>query len=132
MVMERARVEDMLALAMKGKSDADARGAGDEGAFCVPPGPVSVSRKMRLEGTFAIRDAFLNDAKMQQQLDSMSERTKGKPKLAKAGDAEVVGSSVSGRFHSSECGAGCERSEVCDAGSAGVDGWAGAAGGEHV
>ena len=97
-VMERARVEDMMALAMKG-SPTLLRGAlATKTHLEIPPGPVSVSRKMRLEGAFAIRDAFLNDAKMQQQLDSMSERAKGKPELAKAGEAEVVGSSVSGKF----------------------------------
>jgi hypothetical protein len=53
---------------------------------------------MRLAGTFAIQDAFLNDPKMQQQLDAMSERAKGKPHLANAQEAEVVGSSVSGEF----------------------------------
>jgi hypothetical protein len=64
----------------------------------LPPGPVSVSRKIRLDGIFAIHDAFLNDAKMQQQLDAMSERAKGKPHLANAQEAEVVGPSVSGKF----------------------------------
>jgi AsmA-like C-terminal region len=97
-VMERARVEDMMALAMKGNPTLLRGALATKTHLEIPPGPVSVSRKMRLEGTFAIRDGFLNDAKMQQQLDSMSERAKGKPQLAKAGEAEVVGSSVSGKF----------------------------------
>ena len=97
-VMERGRIEDMMSLAMKG-SPTLLRGAlATKAHLEIPPGPVSVSRKMRLDGTFAIRDAFLNDAKMQQQLDSMSERAKGNPKLANAQDAEVVGSSLSGKF----------------------------------
>ena len=57
-----------------------------------------MSRKMRLEGTFAIHDAILNDLKMQQQVDSLSMRAQGKPKLANAQDAVVVGSSLRGRF----------------------------------
>jgi hypothetical protein len=97
-VMDHARVEDMLTLAMKSKPTLMRGALAAKVHFVLPPGPVSVSRKMRLEGTFAIRDAFLNDAKMQQQLDAMSERTQGKPKLANARDAEVVGASVSGRF----------------------------------
>jgi hypothetical protein len=64
----------------------------------IPPGQVSVSRKIRLEGTFAITGAMLNNAKMQEQLDAMSMRAQGKPKLANAQDAEVVASSMSGRF----------------------------------
>jgi hypothetical protein len=35
---------------------------------------------------------------MQQQVDSLSMRAQGKPKLANAKDAEVVGSSLSGQF----------------------------------
>jgi hypothetical protein len=64
----------------------------------IPPRPVSVSRKMRLEGTFAIHDALLNNEKVQQQLNSMSERAQGKPKLANAQYAVVVGSSMAGTF----------------------------------
>lgn len=97
-VMEKGRIEDMLALGMKAKP-ALMRGAlALKMHVEIPPGPASVSRKMRLAGTFAIHDAFLNNAKMQQQLDAMSERAKGKPHLANAQDAEVVGSTVSGRF----------------------------------
>jgi hypothetical protein len=64
----------------------------------IPAGPVSVSRKMRLEGTFAIRGAEFNDALMQQKVDALSMRAQGKPRLANVPDAEVVASSMSGRF----------------------------------
>jgi AsmA-like C-terminal region len=97
-VMERGRIEDMLALAMKGKPTLMRGALALKLHLILPPGPVSVSQKIRLAGTFAIHDAFLNDAKMQQQLDAMSERAKGKPHLANAQEAEVVGSSVSGKF----------------------------------
>jgi len=97
-VMERGRIEDMLALSLKG-NPALMRGAlATKVHIEIPPGTVSVSRKMRLEGTFAIHDALLNNVKMQQQLDSMSERAQGKPKLANAQDAAVVGSSMAGKF----------------------------------
>jgi hypothetical protein len=96
--MERGRIEDMLTLSLKA-SPALMRGAlALKVHLVIPPGSVSVSRKMRLDGTFAIHDGFLNDAKMQQQLDAMSERAKGKPKLANAQDAERVGSTVQGTF----------------------------------
>jgi hypothetical protein len=96
--MERGRIEDMLVLGMKGNPTLMRGALALKVRFTLPPGPVSVSRKMRLAGTFAIHDAFLNDAKMQQQLDTMSMRAQGKPKLANAREAEVVGSSVSGKF----------------------------------
>jgi len=97
-VMERGRIEDMLVLGMKANPTLMRGALGLKAHIQLPPGPVSVSRKIRLAGTFAIHDAFLNDAKMQQQLDAMSERAKGKPKMANAQEAEVVGSSVSGKF----------------------------------
>jgi hypothetical protein len=97
-VMEKGRIEDVLALSMKG-SPTLMRGALALKMHLVDPaGAVSVSRKIRLDGTFAIHDALLNNVKMQQQLDSMSERAKGKPRLANAQDAAVVGSSLTGKF----------------------------------
>jgi hypothetical protein len=97
-VMDRGRIEDMLALSMRGNPTLMRGALGLKVHLVIPPGPVSVSRKMRVDGTFAIHDAFLNNVKMQQQLDSMSERARGNPHMANAQDAAVVGSSVSGNF----------------------------------
>jgi len=97
-VMEKARIEDMLALSLKGNPPLMRGALAVKARISVPPGQVSVSRKMRLDGTFSIHNAFLNNPKMQQELDSMSERAQGKPHLANAQDAEVVGSSLSGKF----------------------------------
>jgi hypothetical protein len=96
--MEKGRVEDMLALSMKGSPTLMRGALAMKTHIEIPPGPVSVSRKIRIAGAFAITGAMLNDPKMQAQLDSMSMRARGKPKLANAQDAEVVGSSVSGKF----------------------------------
>jgi AsmA-like C-terminal region len=97
-VMEKGRIEDMLALGLKA-NPAFMRGAlALKTHIVIPPGPVSVARKMRLKGTFAIRGAEFNDSQMQQKVDAMSMRAQGKPKLANAQDAEVVASSLSGRF----------------------------------
>jgi hypothetical protein len=96
--MEKGRVEDILALSMKGSPTLMRGALATKTHIEIPPGPVSVSRKIRITGTFAITGAMLNDAKMQAQLDAMSMRAQGKPKLANVRDAEVVGSSVSGKF----------------------------------
>ena len=53
---------------------------------------------MRLEGTFAIHGAEFNDAQMQQKMDALSMRAQGKPKLANPQAAEVVASSLTGKF----------------------------------
>jgi AsmA-like C-terminal region len=97
-VMEKGRIEDMLTLALKANPPLMRGTLALKTHIEIPPGPVSVSRKMRLEGTFAIHDAILNNVKMQAQVDAMSERAQGKPKLANTQDAPVVGSSLSGRF----------------------------------
>jgi len=97
-VMEKGRIEDMLALSMKGSPTLMRGALATKTHLEIPPGRVSVSRKMRLSGTFAITGAMLNDPKMQAQLDAMSMRAQGKPKQANAQDAEVVGSAVSGKF----------------------------------
>jgi AsmA-like C-terminal region len=97
-VIEKGRIEDMLTLSLKANPPLMRGALSTKVHIEIPPGQVSVSRKMRLEGTFAIQDAIFNNVKMQAQLDAMSERAQGKPKLANAQDAVVVGSSLSGKF----------------------------------
>jgi hypothetical protein len=97
-VMERGRIEDMLALGLKANPTLMRGALALKAHILIPPGKVSVSRKMRLEGTFAIRGAEFNDARMQQQVDALSMRAQGKAKLANARDAEVVASSLTGKF----------------------------------
>jgi hypothetical protein len=97
-VMETGRIEDMLVLGLKANPTLMRGALALKAHIVIPPGPVSVSRKMRLDGTFAIHGAEFNDAQMQQKVDALSMRAQGKPKLANARDAEVVASSLTGRF----------------------------------
>jgi hypothetical protein len=97
-VMEKGRIEDMLVLGLKANPVLMRGALALKTHILIPPGPVSVSRKMRLDGTFAIHGAEFNDPQMQQKVDALSMRAQGKPKLANARDAEVVASSMTGRF----------------------------------
>jgi hypothetical protein len=97
-VMEKGRIEDMLVLGLKANPTLMRGALALKTHILIPPGPVSVSRKMRLEGTFEIHGAEFNDAQMQQKVDALSMRAQGKPKLANARDAEVVASSLTGKF----------------------------------
>lgn len=97
-VMEKGRVEDMLTLGLKANPPLMRGALAMKVHFVDPAGPESVSRKMRMDGTFAIKGAMLNDPKMQGQLNSLSERAQGKPKMANAQDAATVSSSLSGGF----------------------------------
>ena len=96
--MEKGRIEDMLVLGMKSNPTLIRGAVSLKAHIQIPPGPMSVSRKMRLDGTFAIHGAEFNDAQMQQKVDALSMRAQGKPKLANARDAKMVASSMSGSF----------------------------------
>lgn len=97
-VMAHGRLEDIQTLTTKGRPSLMQGSLTWKAHILIPPGQVSVSRKMELQGTFAIREATLNNLKMQEKLDALSMRAQGKPRLANAQDAERVGSSLSGRF----------------------------------
>jgi hypothetical protein len=97
-VMEKGRIEDMLVLGLKANPTLMRGALALKTHIVIPAGPVSVSRKMRLEGTFAIRGAEFNNAQMQQKVDALSMRAQGKPKLANARDADVVASTLTGKF----------------------------------
>jgi hypothetical protein len=96
--MKHGRLEDMQTLTMRGNPTPMRGTLTWKAHILIPPGPVSISRKMSLQGTFAIHNAFVNNPKMQAQLDSLSERAQGKPKFANVRDAAVVGSSATGGF----------------------------------
>ena len=98
MEMKHGRLEDMLALSMKGEPTLMRGALAWKAHVVIPPGPVSVTRKIVLNGTYAVHDAYLNNEKMQQQMDSLSMRAKGKPKQANAQEAAVVGAAVVGKF----------------------------------
>jgi hypothetical protein len=97
-VIERGRLEDILSLVLKSNPPLMRGALVSRVHFVDPAGPVSVSRKMKVEGTFAIKDGMLNNPEMQAKMDSLSMRAQGKPKLANAQDADVVGSALSGKF----------------------------------
>ncbi len=98
MEMKHGRLEDMQVLSMKGEPTLMRGALAWKAHIVIPPGPVSVTRKIVLNGTYAVHDAYLNNEKMQAQMDSLSMRAKGKPKEANAQEAAVVGAAVTGKF----------------------------------
>jgi AsmA-like C-terminal region len=97
-VIEKGRLEDILSLVLKSNPPLMRGALAAKVHFFDPAGPMSVSRKMRLEGTFAVKDGMMNNPEMQAKMDALSMRAQGKPKQANAQDAEVVGSALSGKF----------------------------------
>ena len=95
---DKARVEDILTLGAK-TSPPLMRGALTlKTQLSIPPGKVSVSKKMRIKGTFAISGATFSNAHWQETIDKLSERAQGHPKQANAVDAKLVTSQESGSF----------------------------------
>jgi hypothetical protein len=94
----QARAEDLLRLGtrtspplMQGEMTLRAR-------LNIPPGHTSLTRKMRVQGTFTIRGATFNNPQWQQTVNQMSERASGNPEQANAADAVHVASQMSGSF----------------------------------
>jgi len=95
---DQARIEDILALGAK-TTPPILRGALSlKTKLSIPPGHVSVTQKMHLQGTFSIRGATFANAHWQQTIDSLSKRAQGQPKQANPADAPVVASQMSGGF----------------------------------
>jgi hypothetical protein len=95
---DQARVEDVLTLGVKTNPALMDGALTLRARLRIPPGHVSVSRKMRVEGTFAIRSATFSNTKWQETVDKLSERASGNPKQANAQDAKPVSSEMSGDF----------------------------------
>ncbi|HWZ51921.1 MAG TPA: hypothetical protein VNW54_10705 [Granulicella sp.] len=95
---DHGRIEDMLLLGVK-TAPPVLRGAMiTHQRLSVPPGKESVSRKMRLEGSFTISAATFSNPNFQHTIDRLSMRAQGHPQQANARDAAPVTSTLSGRF----------------------------------
>jgi hypothetical protein len=94
----QARVEDILRLGAKSSPPLMHGALTLKTRLSIPPGQVSVSKKMQVQGTFAIRGATFANAKWQETIDKLSERAQGHPKQANAVDAQVVASQMNGSF----------------------------------
>jgi len=94
----QARVEDILTLAAKTTPPLMQGALTLKAHLTIPPGHVSVSKKMQVKGTFAIRGATFANANWRDKVDALSERAQGHPKQANAGSAPTVTSQMSGSF----------------------------------
>ena len=64
----------------------------------IPPGPVPVHERLKLNGTFALDDAQFTSAKIQDRIGELSVRGQGQPKDAKTGGEAEVRSAMKGSF----------------------------------
>jgi hypothetical protein len=94
-VMDKARLEDVLRLAVKGPKPPMTGALKLTTKFVLPPGKRDVVDKLRLDGQFSIARATFADLDIQKKIDELSHRSRGKPV---ADDRERVASNFVGRF----------------------------------
>lgn len=94
----QGRVEDVLRLGAKNSPPLMQGALTLHAHLSIPPGHISVTQKMRVEGTFNVRGATFSNSQWQDTVDKLSERATGNPEQANAADAAHVVSGMSGSF----------------------------------
>jgi hypothetical protein len=93
--MDRARLEDVLRLAVKSPRSPMTGALRLNTKFVLPPGDVDVVKKLQLAGQFAIAGTRFTDSGVQQKINELSRRTSGN---AAAPEAPHVSSQFKGTF----------------------------------
>ena len=91
----QARLEDMLRLGVKGSSPAMTGVVSFHTKLIVPPGKVDVAQKLKLDGSFEAASAHFEQVNIQEKVNEISNRGRGKPE---APDTDTVASDFSGSF----------------------------------
>jgi hypothetical protein len=89
------RVEDILRLVVGSAEPLMVGGLDLKAKLLIPPGPVPVPRKLQLDGTFTLKDAVFTGDAVQDKVDELSRRARGRPDAAGVQD---VLSDFSGTF----------------------------------
>lgn len=94
--MERARIEDVIRMALKSAEPPMTGALQLRTKFLLPPGDTDVADRLRLDGRFSIAGARFTNIDVQQKIDDLSQRSRGRP------ETEVKGrvlSDFQGEFH---------------------------------
>jgi hypothetical protein len=94
--IDKARIEDLLRLAVKGEKPLMTGSAKVRTRLVIPPGEEDVVDKLELDGTFHIASATFTDVDVQKTLAGLSHRARGRPREAVRGGSVV--SDLKGRF----------------------------------
>jgi len=96
--MSRGRIEDLLALGVRTDIPVLSGAIAANAKMSLPPGEEDIANRLILDGKFHIRSSFFSNDKLQDRIDSLSLRSRGKPKLAKEADPPDVPSDLQGTF----------------------------------
>ncbi|WP_263382542.1 AsmA-like C-terminal region-containing protein [Granulicella arctica] len=97
-VMNHAHVEDLLTLAVRTYPPVLRGYVAERAHLSIPPGPGSVTRRMHLQGSYDVEQGSFSNAKLQQQIDELSQRAQGWPERANAQQAVPASSTMKGSF----------------------------------
>jgi len=99
--IDRARIQDLLLLAMKESPTMDGPIRVNT-KFTLAPGPKEIPERLYLEGNFELGSAHFSSSATQQKIDNLSKRSEGKPKeVVDPADAvrnDDVASTMKGNF----------------------------------
>jgi AsmA-like C-terminal region len=97
-VIEHARIEDLLQLAVKTDPPVISGPVVMHTRLSLPPGPEPVVDRLELNGTFNIRDGTFASEKIQDRINDLSLRAQGKPQLVKQEGDVAIASDLKGTF----------------------------------
>jgi AsmA-like C-terminal region len=93
--MDRARIEDVLWLAVKTPTPPLSGALTLKTRMVIPPGKVDAIKKLLLDGTFALSKARFTNSDVQKKIEGLSQRSRGQVAAARA---ERVMSDFAGSF----------------------------------
>jgi len=97
-VLDRARVEDLLELGVKTDPPVLRGDVAMNTRMSLPPGTGDFAERLKLDGTFHIPAAEFSNEKIQSRIDSLSLRSQGKPKEVKQHEEGTIPSDLEGMF----------------------------------
>ncbi len=92
-----AKIEDFLKLAVKSEPAEMSGVVTTEAALDIEAGDESVSKRMKMKGTFSLREIHFNDPALEDKIDILSLRARGETDNLKPGAPDVT-SRMTGRF----------------------------------
>jgi hypothetical protein len=101
-VMDHARVEDLLQLGVKTDPPIMSGPVAMKTRMSIVPGAADVANRLKLDGTFKIAAGLFSNEKIQDRIDSLSLRSRGEPKQAKEHAEVGVPSELGGVFRLDE------------------------------
>ncbi len=97
-VMDHARIEDLLRLGVKTDPPVMSGPVTMKTKLSIPPGAADVANRLKLDGTFRISEGLFSNNKIQDRIDSLSLRSRGEPRQATQHAEVGVKSELGGVF----------------------------------